>query len=257
MLDQGPILRRRWTREELILALELYMQLPFGKMHHSNPEVISLAVLINRTPGSIAMRLGNFAACDPHLQVRGIKGLEGGIDICRPIWDEFHEDTDDLVYEAESIRNKLRPDPAITGIFSGTDKSTESLAIVKQRLHQQVFRKAILANYNSKCAVCGIDTPELLIASHIVPWAVDSRIRLNPENGICLSALYDKAYDQGLITIDTDYRIIIGSQLKSNFVSRYYQRFFGDFANQKIALPELYPPDRDFLQYHMDNVYVG
>ena len=113
MLNQPNSVRRRWTRDELILALELYMQLPFGKMHHSNPDVIRLATLINRTSGSIAMRLGNFAACDPHLKARGINGLHNGIDVCRPVWDEFYEHTDDLIYEAEIIVNKLHPDPII------------------------------------------------------------------------------------------------------------------------------------------------
>jgi putative restriction endonuclease len=54
-----------WTREELILALNLYLKLPFGKLHSGNPEIIHLAYLLGRTPGSIAMRLNNFASVDP------------------------------------------------------------------------------------------------------------------------------------------------------------------------------------------------
>jgi putative restriction endonuclease len=41
----------------------------------------------------------------------------------------------------------------------------------------------ILANYSTKCAITGIDIPELL-ASHIVPWSINENERLNPENGI-------------------------------------------------------------------------
>lgn len=62
--------RRLWTREEFILALNLYLKIPFGKMHSRNPEIQKLARLIGRTDNSVALRLVNFAACDPELQAR-------------------------------------------------------------------------------------------------------------------------------------------------------------------------------------------
>ena len=70
---------------------------------------------------------------------------------------------------------------------------------VKTRVNQNVFRKIVLANYNGKCALTGIDISELLVACHIIPWSENEQERLNPENGICLSSLYDKAFDKGLI----------------------------------------------------------
>jgi putative restriction endonuclease len=60
--------QRLWTRDELILAINLYSKLPFGKMHSRNPEVINLAKFINRTPGSVAFKLVNFASFDPNLK---------------------------------------------------------------------------------------------------------------------------------------------------------------------------------------------
>lgn len=60
----------------------------------------------------------------------------------------------------------------------------------------------ILNNYNTTCAITRINDTILLIASHIIPWADREDTRLNPENGICLSPLYDKAFDQGLISIN-------------------------------------------------------
>ena len=62
------MIRRNWTKDELILTFALYLRLPFGKMHHNNPDVIYIAQLINRTPGAVAMRLGNFASLDPYHQ---------------------------------------------------------------------------------------------------------------------------------------------------------------------------------------------
>lgn len=78
--------RKLWTREELILALNLYLKLPFGKLHHGTPEIIHLAQIIDRTPNSIAMRLSNFASVDPFRKERGIKGLTGGTKQVEPIW---------------------------------------------------------------------------------------------------------------------------------------------------------------------------
>jgi putative restriction endonuclease len=70
--------RKLWTRDELILALNLYLKLPFGKLHSGTPQIIHLANILRRTPSSIAMRLNNFASVDPYHQQRGIGGLPGG-----------------------------------------------------------------------------------------------------------------------------------------------------------------------------------
>ncbi len=78
-----------WTREELILAFNLYLKLPFGRINTSTPEVIELAQLLGRSVNSIAIRLSNFASCDPYHQNRGVKGMVGGLKQCQPIWDEF------------------------------------------------------------------------------------------------------------------------------------------------------------------------
>ena len=79
--------RKLWTREELILAFNLYFKITFGKTHASNPKVIKLANLIGRTPSSIVMRLGNFASIDPYHQQRGIVGLKNGMNQVQPIWN--------------------------------------------------------------------------------------------------------------------------------------------------------------------------
>ena len=71
--------QKHWTKDELILAINLYCKLPFGKMHGRNPEIIQLANFIGRTPSSIALKLGNFASFDPTLKERGIKGASNGL----------------------------------------------------------------------------------------------------------------------------------------------------------------------------------
>ena len=254
--------RRLWTREELILAFSLYLKLPFGKLHHGNPEIIHLASILDRTPNSIAMRLSNFASVDPYHQKRGIKGLTGGIRQVEPIWNEFISNKDELLFESEKILADLEKQTIeykFAEILSGTEnlKGETKIREVKTRVNQNVFRQIVLANYNQKCAITGIDLPDLLVASHIIPWSQNEEERLNPENGICLSALFDRAYDKGLIGITEKYQIILSSELKIKEKKDYYPATFGNLNEITLQLPQKYLPKKEFLQFHLDTVFRG
>ncbi len=98
-----PKINRNWTRNELILAINLYLKLPFGRMHSRNPEVKHLAELINRTAGAVAYKLVNFASLDPSLRERGIKGAEHGSKLDKVIWDEFYNDWEELSFQSEKL----------------------------------------------------------------------------------------------------------------------------------------------------------
>lgn len=144
--------------------------------------------------------------------------------------------------------------------FDITKEGEDKISLTKQRKGQDHFRRMILANYGGRCALIGIDIPQLLLASHIIPWAGKShkKDRLNPCNGICLSALYDKAFDQGLITISPDdYCVILSTALQENETKAYYDKHFGCIKGQKLTLPTEYLPSREFLAYHRDKVFVG
>lgn len=254
--------RKNWTKEELILAFNLYLKLPFGKMHKGNPRVIHLANILGRTPSSIAMRLTNFAAVDPFHQGRGVKGLPGGVKQCQPIWDEFINHTESLIFESErllaereqqSIETKYAANLRDIQHIKGEDKIRE----VKTRVNQCVFREVVMAVYSFRCAITGIDIPDLLVASHIRPWSQSSEERLNPENGICLSSLYDKAFDRGLIGIDQDYSVVLSKELKDKAKKEYYPSFFSPVEGLKINLPERFLPKREFLQYHFETIFKG
>lgn len=251
-----------WSREELILAFNLYLKIPFGKMHRANRDVIHLANLIGRTPNSIALRLVNYASVDPVLKARGIKGMVGGTGIVQPIWDEFFDNRDELIYLSEkilaekensSIENKFHELLGDLKELKGETKIRE----VKTRVNQNVFRQIVLANYSSKCAISGIDLPELLVASHIVPWSINEKERLNPENGICLSMLYDKAYDKGLIGINTNYELVLSSVLKKRNSQSYFGRYFSNLEGEKITDSNKYLPRKEFLEFHMDSIFLG
>jgi putative restriction endonuclease len=252
--------RKLWTKDELILVFNLYLKLPFGKMHTRTPEIIEMANLLGRTVNSIAIRLTNFAACDPYHQNRGVKGMVGGIKQCQPIWDEFAENKELLIFESEQILAEKENQTIETKfdelLFDLKDlKGETKIREVKTRVNQNVFRQIVVANYSGKCAITGIDLPELLFASHIIPWSKNEDERLNPENGICLSALYDKAYDKGLIAINEQYQILISDKLKKKKEADYYGKYFAPIENQSLIQPQRYFPKKDFIQYHLDVIF--
>ena len=252
--------RKLWTREEFILALNLYLKLPYGKLNAGTPEIIRLANILGRTPGSIGMRLNNFASVDPFHQQRGIVGLRGGIKQVEPIWEEFINNKDELLYESErilaekenvSLEDKFSDDLKGTENLKGEDKKRE----VKARVNQNIFREIVIANYSGKCAITGIDIPDLLLASHIIPWSKSETERLNPENGIGLSALYDRAYDKGYIGINEKFEILLSSVLKKKHKEQYHSKYFASLIGTKIILPKKYHPKKEFLQFHMDKIF--
>lgn len=252
--------RKLWTKEELILVFNLYLKLPFGKMHTRTTKIIEMANLLGRTVNSIAIRLTNYAACDPYHQNRGVKGMVGGIKQCQPIWDEFFNNQEELIFLSEQILAEKENQTIETKfdelLFDIKDlKGETKIREVKTRVNQNVFRQIVVSNYSGKCAITGIDLPELLFASHIVPWSKNEKERLNPENGICLSALYDKSFDKGLIAINEQYQVLISDKLKKKKGADFYEKYFAPIERQSLIQPQKYFPKIDFIQYHLDEIF--
>ena len=252
--------KRNWTREELILTFNLYCKIPYGTFHNRNPKIIELAKLINRTPDALAYKLSNFASFDPYHKARGVKGMQNTSKLDKIIWDEFTSNWDDLIFESEKIlaakqKTTIEKKYELTLEDIEDKKGDYRTAEIKTRVNQDFFRKVILSIYNFKCAISGIDIPDLLIASHIIPWAKNEKERLNPHNGICLSPLYDRCFDRGYIGITLDYRLMISKDLKPNLHKDYFGRHFGEYENSKINLPDRFLPNPEFLDYHYQNVF--
>ncbi len=261
--------RRSWSREELIIAMNLYCKLSFGQLHHRTPIIIEVAQKLGRTPSSLAMKLVNFASLDPDLQARGIKGLQGASRADREIWQEFHEKWDELGYESEAklqslfdgspieIQSTNSQLSSVTKHHRKTPAITESEANVKVRIGQNFFRQTVLSNYDRRCCITGNPIPELLVASHILPWSKYPEHRLNPHNGLCLSRTQDAAFDRGLITIGANHEMILSSHLRDLLHEKTLADNFGAYSNQIINLPEKFSPDLDFLAYHRQNIFIG
>ena len=250
----------KWTREEMILAFNLYLKLPFGKMHRGTPEIIELANLMGRSVNSVTLRLVNYASCDPYHQQRGVKGMVGGLKQCQPIWDEFANNRDTLLFESERIlaeKEHQTIETKFTKLLFDIQnlKGETKIREVKTRVNQNVFRQIVLANYNKQCTITGIDIPDLLFASHIIPWADNEKERLNPENGICLSALYDKAFDKGLIGINANYEVMLSGALQKNKSKDYFVKYFAPIEKVKLQMPQKYLPKAEFLEWHRDCVF--
>jgi len=245
----------RWTREELLLALGLYFETPFGKQHKTHPSIVELAGAIGRTPSSVAMKLNNFTSLDPSETERGIKGLTGASKLDRAIWAEFQADRERLVDEIEAQREANTPHaPADHDTPSTPTSPTQKQALTTLRRHQGFFRRVVLASYGSRCCIPSLPIPELLRASHIVPWSESSEHRLNPRNGLCLAATFDAAFDRGLITFDDKYRLVIVRRLREFESSDEIKSGFIDREGMTMTLPEKNLPDLELLRWHRENV---
>ncbi|TDY13438.1 HNH endonuclease [Meridianimaribacter flavus] len=254
-------MRRNWTREELILAFNLYCKIPFGKYNQRTKEVIHLANLIQRTPSAVAFKLVNFASLDPYHQKRGVSGMKNAGKLDREIYQEFSNNWDDLIYESEILLNEKEGNDSLQkqaikeleNLKEGKDISR----VVKTRVNQSFFRTVVLNIYSQKCAVSNIDLPELLIASHIIPWSANKKERLNPSNGICLSPLYDKLFDKGLMTITNNFEIAFSSRLEKLSDKSSFENFIKKFEGNTINTPEKFFPREDFLEFHRKEIFIS
>src|ERR1035438_5994660 len=149
-----------WSREESLLAFELYCRIPFQKTKANNPAVRELANLLGRTPASVARKLGNFGAFDPALQKLDISGLTHTSKLDRQIWDEFHADWNKLVWEADLLRIKFGQPKPMERAFKPPTGPSETVRLTKQRVHQAFFRDAVLSSYGATCCITGLAVPE-------------------------------------------------------------------------------------------------
>lgn len=246
--------RDNWTREQEIVVFNLYCKIPFAKATSANPDIVKTAKIIGRSPNSVKMKIGNFGSFDPELKKRGIVGLANASRLDEEIWNEFNNNWDELAYQSELLIAKFQnksieevlPEIDLENLPAGKDK----MSMVKVRVNQNFFRQTILSSYCNTCCITGINVPQLLVASHILPWAKFEKERLNPHNGLCLNALHDKAYDNKLISITPDFVIKVSDKIKRSESNEYTKCMFENIHDKKINIPERFVPERKFLDAH-------
>lgn len=263
-MPQVIMTTNRWTKEQLKLTFYLYCQLPFGRLHSRNPEIIHLAKLIGRTPSAVAMKLVNFASLDPAITSTGRVGLGNAGSLDKEVWAEFHADWENLAIECTRLNIQLHKEKGTEAVIELDVTEQEGLqdftgetkkVVTEQRIKQHFFRRAVLSNYRERCCISGLSDVRLLMASHIVPWSNDKINRLNPSNGLCLSAIHDKAFDRGLITISDDYEVMLSEQLKRND-DAFVAQIFLPLEGRRIELPEKFIPSNAFLSRHRNEVFI-
>ncbi|WP_309489331.1 HNH endonuclease [Oceaniferula flava] len=256
-----------WTREHLLIAMNLYCKLPFGSFDKSNALIIDVAQKMGRTASSLAMKLSNLASLDPVHTARGISGLAGASKKDRAIWEEFHSNLTELAADSEVLFQDLfnaGNDTQVEVVSPSSYElktlptSTETTATIRVRRGQNFFRQSLLAAYGGRCCVSGLSIRPMLIASHIKPWAKFPTDRMNLRNGLCLSSIHDAAFDNGLITFSPNFELILGKKLKSVGSEPSVVANFGNYEGAPLRLPEkLAEPDPEFMNYHREAIYLG
>ena len=246
-------MNNNWTKEETIIAFNVYCKIPFKDSNKNHPMIIEYAKIIGRSPSALNMKVGNLGRLDPKLKEKGIVGLSHGSIIERIVWEEFYANPEQFAYESEcliakyankSIEKSSKID--IKDLPNGKERET----IVKLRVNQSFFRSAVMTSYNNRCCVSGVGNPQLLEACHIVSWADDSHNRTNPENGLCLNSLFHRAYDKHLMAITPDYEIIISENFMEKVEDSTFEKYLKEINGRKINMPTRFYPQRELLDIH-------
>ena len=143
----------------------------------------------------------------------------------------------ETVYKTEEIEKNLPEDL----------KGFEREAVIKARVNQSQFRKDLIHKYG-KCCLCGVKSPELLLASHIKPWKdSDEYEKVDVNNGLLLCPNHDRLFDRGLISFDDDGTILISEKLSEN-----EQMFMNVSRTMKIHVDSKM---KKYLSFHRENCF--
>ena len=248
-------MNKPWTKEETIIAFNVYRKIPFGKSNKANPVIVKYAKLLGRTPSALNMKIGNIGRLDPDLRGKGISGLTHGAKMEQEVWADFYGNPERLAFESERLiaeisGQSIEESSAID--MGNLPQGKERGIIVRQRVNQSFFRASVMSAYDFRCCISGVSNPELLEACHIVDWSMDETNRTNPRNGLCLNPFFHKAYDKLLIAITPDYTLKISDEIISNTMERHCKDYLKSMNGSKIHLPNKFLPQQDLLASRYD-----
>lgn len=203
------------------------------------------------------MKACNFASLDQVQRSRNIAALGNVSRADRLLWEMFEKDAESVAAAAEAAYENLGGPEFATALstMEPPDGPTEVERQVRVRRVQGFFRAAVLTGYNHRCALSDIAVPELLTASHIIPWSVSLERRADPRNGIALNALYDRAFDRGLITFDASWRLVVSSRLKTADPPIIQQQALLDVEGLALRMPERFAPDPEAMAHHREQIF--
>lgn len=241
-----------WSREDIVIAYALYCVTPLNQIHPRNRTIQQVAEIIPHSVASIVMRMRNFQYLDPQAR----SGLQNVAKADRLIYEEFKHDWGALSIEAETLTGLNLFDASPLQGAKPLSSLTDKRRVTRERVF---FKKAVLSAYNDRCFISGCALPQMLVASHIKPYSRcrSEADRVSPDNGICLNTFYDKAFDSGLMTITPSMKIYISPILlnapQDDFTARWLVSLHGAFCPP----PPRFPPRRELLEYHNDEIFKG
>lgn len=123
--------------------------------------------------------------------------------------------------------------------------ATEAQRLQACRIGQGSFRRKLEQRWNGSCPLTNISERALLRASHIIPWnrCESAAERLSVDNGLLLSALWDAAFDKGLVAFDDDGAAMLATHMEKNAEQTLRQ-------SARMALPYVNTSMRERLQRH-------
>jgi putative restriction endonuclease len=152
--------------------------------------------------------------------------------------------------DPDELAALLNREPELPDFLEHELEGKEAIRETKVRINQSGFRSMILESYHHRCCITGLDLPELCIASHIIGWAERKDTRMDPRNGLCLTATYDKAFDKHLITLDEDYRLVVSREIREHYRNEHARELFEKREGEVIWMPE--DADRRPLQGYLE-----
>ena len=248
--------RKHWTRDDIIIAFALYCITPISQLKPNNSLLWEVARRRDLSAASLFLRMQNFRHMDPRAKGNKAGGMSHAGQIDRDIFDEFRHDWGALSLHAEQITGltvfDADPVNGARPLSTLTDKNR-----VSRERHS--FRAAVLAAYDYQCCISGLRLPALLTASHIKPYekcrSVDDRT--SPQNGLCLNVFYDKAFDQGYITVEPDYTVRVSPRVQEFAGDACIEAWLLGIEGQPILWSKKAPPNKAFLEYHNERIFKG
>ena len=214
-----------------------------GKSHRQiQSEILGLPAPLHGG-GYVAMNI---------LHYYGVSGDEKGILRNKPL-SELQDISCEKLKEAllklgeyaeyeQSVKERIRKKD-----FEFHDKETEISTETKVRINQNILRNIVLDNYRNVCALCEIKSKDLLVCSHIVPWGIDVKNRLNPENAICLCVLHDRLFDRGYFSLDDEYGLLIADKCDAHIRPH--------LTKLKFKEPIADSPHSRLLEFHRNEIF--
>ncbi|MCH3917204.1 MAG: HNH endonuclease [Spirochaetia bacterium] len=251
-----------WNEKETILALWLYYCIPPGKVDSNNPQIAGLAKLLGRSSNAVALKIANLKAYDRNATG---KGMSNGSHWDRELPEKYLPDPEKLFQDCQTILlddfpqscNSIHDFPLTDAELQNNSFTTyqdDKTGLIKIRERQQVFRQILLTNYHWECCLSGITNPDFLVASHIVPWAADKAHRVDPQNGLLLNTMLDRAFDKGYFSLHpSTYEVMVASGIRDEKLRNYLNCYNG----REIMLPQnnFRKPKKEFLEFHNENIF--